>query len=185
MDLPLSFPNTASLSSPATYAAAVLYRLSADKSNDYRKRLSMELTESLQPRNPGYDLNSPPPLYNSHSLNGTLGANQTTVLDDQPINFGVDVNGQPLSDGHYAGTVPYEAGVEVDFRGATLGGGSVNAAFEGSHGNLSGGGGGAGGGSMNRAYQGSNGNLSAGYRTNQSQNGLAIAQKGYFMDMDC
>lgn len=31
----------------ATYAAAVLFRMSEDKPNDYKKRLSMELTNSL------------------------------------------------------------------------------------------------------------------------------------------
>lgn len=31
----------------ATYAAAILYRMSEDKPNDYRKRLSIELTNSL------------------------------------------------------------------------------------------------------------------------------------------
>lgn len=31
----------------ATYAAAVLFRLSEDKPHDYKKRLSMELTNSL------------------------------------------------------------------------------------------------------------------------------------------
>lgn len=31
----------------ATYAAAVLYRMSEDKPQDYKKRLSMELTNSL------------------------------------------------------------------------------------------------------------------------------------------
>lgn len=32
----------------ATYAAAVLYRMSEDKPQDYKKRLSLELTNSLQ-----------------------------------------------------------------------------------------------------------------------------------------
>lgn len=31
----------------ATYAAAILYRMSEDKPHDYRKRLSIELTNSL------------------------------------------------------------------------------------------------------------------------------------------
>lgn len=31
----------------ATYAAAVLFRMSEDKPQDFRKRLSMELTSSL------------------------------------------------------------------------------------------------------------------------------------------
>lgn len=31
----------------ATYAAAILYRMSDDKSQEYRKRLSVELTNSL------------------------------------------------------------------------------------------------------------------------------------------
>lgn len=31
----------------ATYAAAVLFRMSDDKSQDYKKRLSVELTSSL------------------------------------------------------------------------------------------------------------------------------------------
>ena len=31
----------------ATYAAAVLFRMSEDKPQDYKKRLSMELTNSL------------------------------------------------------------------------------------------------------------------------------------------
>lgn len=37
--LPLPFP--------ATYAAAVLFRMSEDKPQDYKKRLSVELTSSL------------------------------------------------------------------------------------------------------------------------------------------
>lgn len=32
---------------PATYAAAVLFRMSEDKPQDYKKRLSVELTSSL------------------------------------------------------------------------------------------------------------------------------------------
>lgn len=32
----------------ATYAAAVLFRMSEDKPQDYKKRLSLELTNSLQ-----------------------------------------------------------------------------------------------------------------------------------------
>lgn len=35
------------LSGVATYAAAVLFRMSEDKPHDYKKRLSMELTNSL------------------------------------------------------------------------------------------------------------------------------------------
>lgn len=35
------------LSGVATYAAAVLFRMSEDKPQDYKKRLSMELTNSL------------------------------------------------------------------------------------------------------------------------------------------
>lgn len=36
-----------SLPFPATYAAAVLFRMSEDKPQDYKKRLSVELTSSL------------------------------------------------------------------------------------------------------------------------------------------
>lgn len=36
-----------SLTFTATYAAAVLFRMSEDKPQDYKKRLSMELTNSL------------------------------------------------------------------------------------------------------------------------------------------
>ena len=32
---------------PATYAAAVLYRMSEDKPQDYKKRISVELSNSL------------------------------------------------------------------------------------------------------------------------------------------
>lgn len=35
------------LSPAATYAAAVLFRMSEDKPQDYKKRLSVELTSSL------------------------------------------------------------------------------------------------------------------------------------------
>lgn len=35
------------ISGVATYAAAVLFRMSEDKPQDYKKRLSMELTNSL------------------------------------------------------------------------------------------------------------------------------------------
>lgn len=34
----------------ATYAAAILFRMSEDKSQEYRKRLSLELTNSLNLR---------------------------------------------------------------------------------------------------------------------------------------
>ncbi len=40
------------LSSSATYAAAVLFRISEDKSSDYRKRVSVELTHSLFKHDP-------------------------------------------------------------------------------------------------------------------------------------
>ncbi|KTG00089.1 hypothetical protein cypCar_00044924, partial [Cyprinus carpio] len=36
----------------ATYAAAVLFRISEDKSSDYRKRVSVELTHSLFKHDP-------------------------------------------------------------------------------------------------------------------------------------
>lgn len=35
------------LSPSATYAAAVLFRISEDKNSDYKKRVSVELTHSL------------------------------------------------------------------------------------------------------------------------------------------
>lgn len=38
--------------SPATYAAAVLFRISEDKNPDYRKRVSVELTNSLFKHDP-------------------------------------------------------------------------------------------------------------------------------------
>ena len=38
--------------SAATYAAAVLFRISEDKSSDYRKRVSVELTHSLFKHDP-------------------------------------------------------------------------------------------------------------------------------------
>lgn len=37
---------------PATYAAAVLFRISEDKNPDYRKRVSVELTNSLFKHDP-------------------------------------------------------------------------------------------------------------------------------------
>jgi len=50
----------------ATYAAAVLFRMSEDKPHDYKKRLSMELTSSLIRDDAGLwngsDLNMPPDL---------------------------------------------------------------------------------------------------------------------------
>ncbi|XP_024082640.1 armadillo segment polarity protein-like isoform X2 [Cimex lectularius] len=49
----------------ATYAAAVLFRMSEDKPQDYKKRLSMELTNSLFREDPNLwngDLNMPPDL---------------------------------------------------------------------------------------------------------------------------
>lgn len=51
----------------ATYAAAVLFRMSEDKPQDFRKRLSMELTNSLTREDanmwsPGGDLGMGPDL---------------------------------------------------------------------------------------------------------------------------
>lgn len=43
----LSFVLNSSVSFIATYAAAVLFRMSEDKPQDYKKRLSVELTNSL------------------------------------------------------------------------------------------------------------------------------------------
>jgi catenin beta 1 len=43
----MSSVNVSLLSGVATYAAAVLFRMSEDKPQDYKKRLSMELTNSL------------------------------------------------------------------------------------------------------------------------------------------
>ncbi len=104
-------------------------------------------------------------MYNGGTLNGgTLGHNQTTVLDDQPINFTMDTNGRPINDGHYGGDF-LQGGVEVSFRGG-------------------GGGGTLGGGSVNGAFQGSNGNISAGYRTAQSQRANGRHEQNYFGDMD-
>lgn len=47
----------------ATYAAAILFRMSEDKPQDFKKRLSMELTNSLFDRESmwGHDMNAPPP----------------------------------------------------------------------------------------------------------------------------
>lgn len=48
----------------ATYAAAILFRMSEDKPPDYKKRLSMELTTSLYDRESmwGHDpMNGAPP----------------------------------------------------------------------------------------------------------------------------
>lgn len=42
----------ASCPSAATYAAAVLFRISEDKNPDYRKRVSVELTNSLFKHDP-------------------------------------------------------------------------------------------------------------------------------------
>ncbi len=40
------------LSPSATYAAAVLFRISEDKNSDYKKRVSVELTHSLFKNDP-------------------------------------------------------------------------------------------------------------------------------------
>ena len=47
----------------ATYAAAILFRMSEDKPPDYKKRLSMELTNSLFDRESmwGHEMGGPPP----------------------------------------------------------------------------------------------------------------------------
>lgn len=58
----MTFP----VSRAATYAAAVLFRMSEDKPHDYKKRLSMELTNSLIRDDPtmwnGGDMSMPPDL---------------------------------------------------------------------------------------------------------------------------
>ena len=42
--------------SPATYAAAVLFRMSEDKGGEYTKRLSQELKSSLYQRDPEHQM---------------------------------------------------------------------------------------------------------------------------------
>ena len=62
----------------ATYAAAVLYRMSEDKSQEYKKRLSIELTNSLYRANENsaqHDMNYRPdqdPLY-WHDVSTAVG----------------------------------------------------------------------------------------------------------------
>lgn len=65
---------------PATYAAAVLFRISEDKNPDYRKRVSVELTNSLFKHDPAAweavstGLDGSPRLCRVHAAQGgTLG----------------------------------------------------------------------------------------------------------------
>lgn len=54
---------------PATYAAAVLFRISEDKTADYRKRVSVELTHSLFKHDPAaWDMVSAAPPCGSAAL---------------------------------------------------------------------------------------------------------------------
>ncbi|TNN25256.1 Junction plakoglobin [Liparis tanakae] len=63
----------------ATYAAAVLFRISEDKSSDYRKRVSVELTHSLFKQEGGWDMVSTHTLTLTliHTLTHTLTHTQT------------------------------------------------------------------------------------------------------------
>uniref|UniRef100_A0AAR2L7V5 Junction plakoglobin n=1 Tax=Pygocentrus nattereri TaxID=42514 RepID=A0AAR2L7V5_PYGNA len=56
----------------ATYAAAVLFRISEDKSSDYRKRVSVELTHSLFKHDPAaWEMVSEPALCSYNSFNSS------------------------------------------------------------------------------------------------------------------
>lgn len=59
----------------ATYAAAVLFRISEDKNSDYKKRVSVELTHSLFKHDPAaWEMVSVPMLEASSAIYGEEGA---------------------------------------------------------------------------------------------------------------
>ncbi|CAL1607072.1 unnamed protein product [Knipowitschia caucasica] len=61
----------------ATYAAAVLFRISEDKSSDYRKRVSVELTHSLFKHDPvSWDM--------AHSV---VGLEPTYLAEEVPVSY--------------------------------------------------------------------------------------------------
>ncbi|CAG5124203.1 unnamed protein product, partial [Candidula unifasciata] len=98
----------------ATYAAAVLFRMSEDKPQDYKKRLSMELTSSLYRGDsnwtdpPGFDDMSMPledprnHMFNPQGSQGSLYGRGPTGYEHLPIDSmqGLDI-GNPHS-GHYS-----------------------------------------------------------------------------------
>jgi len=84
----------------ATYSAAVLFRMSEDKPQEYKKRLSMELTNSLfredQPNLWNGDLGMPPDLHD--------------MLDDQNYD-GMYTHGPPSVHSSHGGR-PYQQGYD-------------------------------------------------------------------------
>ncbi|KAI1887123.1 hypothetical protein AGOR_G00202890 [Albula goreensis] len=75
----------------ATYAAAVLFRISEDKSSDYRKRVSVELTHSLFKHDPvawemAHNTVSMEPEYIQDELDAAY----------PPYGYGVAMNGGPM-----------------------------------------------------------------------------------------
>ncbi|XP_039292968.1 armadillo segment polarity protein isoform X2 [Nilaparvata lugens] len=116
----------------ATYAAAVLFRMSEDKPQDYKKRLSMELTNSLfrEDQNPwtggdlgmgpdlqdmlgpeqGYDAmytQGPPSVHSSHG-----GRQYQPGYDQIPVD---SMQGLDLGSQHDSNYSPMEVGADLDF----------------------------------------------------------------------
>ncbi|KAG1676894.1 Armadillo segment polarity protein [Nymphon striatum] len=95
----------------ATYAAAVLFRMSEDKPQDYKKRLSMELTHSLLREDDIQAWN-----------NGELDIN--TMLPDDPYNDPLyNTGGGPPSVHSTTGARPYaqQPGMEIGGPGGNYG----------------------------------------------------------------
>ena len=70
----------------ATYAAAILFRLSDDKPNDLKNRLSQDVTSAL------YRTTSPPihdvPTMNYYASEGTAGSGLGGLMDNQNPRMG-------------------------------------------------------------------------------------------------
>lgn len=69
----------------AAYAAAVLFRMSEDKSQDYKKRLSVELTSSLFREDMPWEVGCP--LFNFNNLSLSLLFRQFPVTWSQTLSF--------------------------------------------------------------------------------------------------
>merc|ERR1719431_620039 len=94
----------------ATYAAAVLFRMSEDKPQDYKKRLSMELTSSLYRGDPNW---ADPPVF--EDMNLPMEESRDAMYNaQQPGSQGSMYNGGQSDMGGPRGATGYGEQVPID-----------------------------------------------------------------------
>ncbi|KAK6470200.1 junction plakoglobin-like isoform X2 [Huso huso] len=113
----------------ATYAAAVLFRISEDKNSDYKKRVSVELTHSLFKHDPGaweathsMQLEGQPPVYSDEMEPGYPQYGGYPA--DMPMDHMMEPDLHDMVDGGYPIDVDYDPIItaeDIEFQSKGLG----------------------------------------------------------------